>query len=70
MAGHRKSREGQILRLVGDGPRTIPEMVQRMYVGLDSRLVGAAGRSVLAHLLDLEQRELVWRDGEHWLMAA
>lgn len=70
MAGHRKSREGQIMRLVGDGPRTIPEMVERMYVGLDQRLVGAAGRSVLAHLLDLEQRELVWRDGEHWLMAA
>ena len=70
MAGHRKSREGQILRLVGDGPRTIPEMVERMYVGLDSRLVGAAGRSVLAHLLDLERRDLVWRDGEHWLMAA
>ena len=27
-----------------------------MYVGLDPRLTPAAGRSVLSHLIDLEQR--------------
>lgn len=70
LAGHRKGREGQILKLLGDGPQTIPDMVARMYVGLDSRLIGAAGRSVQAHLLYLETRDLVWRDGDHWLMAA
>jgi hypothetical protein len=32
-----------------------------MYAGLDPRLVGAAGRSVLAHLLDLIRRGLVRR---------
>lgn len=65
MLGHRKMREGQILRLLGrDGPGAIPHMVQHMYKGLDPRLTGAAGRSVLAHLLDLERRGLVMRLGE------
>jgi hypothetical protein len=41
-----------------------------MYVGLDPRLTGAAGRSVLAHLLDLEARGVVRNDGESWSKAA
>jgi len=53
MIGHRRQREGQILRLLGEAPATIPEMVTQMYKGLDPRLQGAAGRSVLAHLIDL-----------------
>lgn len=58
LAGHRKQREGQILRLLGEGVAAIPDMVERMYVGLDPRLHGAAGRSVLAHLIDLRDRGL------------
>ena len=54
MIGHRRQREAQILRLLGEAPATGPEMVAQMYKGLDPRLTGAAGRSVLAHLLDLE----------------
>jgi hypothetical protein len=54
MIGHRRQREAQILRLLGEAPQTIAEMVIQMYKGLDPRLTGAAGRSVLAHLLDLE----------------
>lgn len=71
MAGHRRQRENQILRLLGEGPAAIPAMVARMYVGLDPRLVGAAGRSVLAHLLDLRARGRVAgeEDGE-WSLAA
>lgn len=69
MLGHRKSREAQILRELADGPRAIPAMVAAMYKGLDPRLTGAAGRSVLAHLLDLEARGLVSRDGELWRIA-
>jgi len=45
-------------------------MVERMYVGLDPRLHGAAGRSVLAHLIDLERRGLVAERGGGWGMAA
>lgn len=54
MIGHRRQREAQILRLLGTGPQDIPAMVAAMYKGLDPRLTGAAGRSVLAHLLDLQ----------------
>jgi hypothetical protein len=45
-------------------------MVERMYAGIDPRLHGAAGRSVLAHLIDLETRGLVERHGEEWASAA
>jgi len=61
LAGHRRSREGQIRRLLEEAPMAIPAMVARMYVGLDPKLVRAAERSVLAHLIDLETRGIVWR---------
>ena len=70
LLGHRKQREGQILRLLGRGEHRIPGMVAQMYVGIDSRLHAAAGRSVLAHLLDLNARGLVVQEGEEWRLAA
>jgi glyoxylase-like metal-dependent hydrolase (beta-lactamase superfamily II) len=70
LAGHRKHREGQILRLLGDRPQLVTDMVDKMYVGVDRRLHGAAGRSVLAHLLDLQRRGQVAQDGELWSLAA
>ncbi len=70
MIGHRRQREGQILRRLRDGSHLIPEMVATMYKGIDPRLHGAAGRSVLAHLIDLETRGLVARQGEGWSLAA
>lgn len=69
LAGHRKHREGQIGRLLAEAARTIPEMVEKMYVGVDPRLHGAAGRSVLAHLIDMETRGLVTREAERWRPA-
>ncbi|KTT71499.1 MBL fold metallo-hydrolase [Sphingomonas endophytica] len=66
MLGHRKQREGQILRLLAGGPRTVAGLVERMYVGIDPRLHGAAGRSSLAHLIDLERRGLVRQEGDVW----
>ncbi len=59
MIGHRRQREAQILKLLGKGEGHIPDMVAAMYNGLDPRLTGAAGRSVLAHLLDLHGRGVV-----------
>jgi glyoxylase-like metal-dependent hydrolase (beta-lactamase superfamily II) len=57
MMGHRKQREGQILRFLDrNGASRIPDMVTEMYKGVDPRLHGAAGRSVLAHLIDLRDR--------------
>ncbi|AYJ88086.1 MBL fold metallo-hydrolase [Sphingomonas paeninsulae] len=70
LAGHRKQREGQILRLVRDGVGVIEDMVPRMYSGIDKQLYPAAGRSVLAHLIDLENRGKAVRDGVAWRVEA
>jgi glyoxylase-like metal-dependent hydrolase (beta-lactamase superfamily II) len=70
LIGHRMQREKQVLRLVRERPRAIPDIVASAYPGLDQRLVAAAGASVLAHLLDLERRGLVERREEQWIIAA
>lgn len=70
MLGHRRSREAQILRLLGTGPHRIPAMVAAMYKGLDPRLTGAAGRSVLAHLIDLERQGRVACEEETWRITS
>jgi len=70
LIGHRKQREGQILRLLKADVQAVPALVERMYVGLDPRLTGAAGRSVLAHLIDLRARGVVAGDGDNWRLAA
>ncbi len=69
MLGHRRSREAQILRLLGEAPQPIADMVKAMYKGLDPRLEGAAGRSVLAHLIDLRHRGRVASEGEQWQLS-
>jgi glyoxylase-like metal-dependent hydrolase (beta-lactamase superfamily II) len=66
MITHRRQREAQILALLEEGIGSIPAMVERMYQGVDQRLWGAAGRSVLAHLIDLEGRGLAERQAESW----
>lgn len=66
MLGHRRSREKQILRELAKGARAIPEMVAVMYKGLDPKLHVAAGASVLAHLIDLENRGQVQRADDIW----
>ena len=69
LIGHRKQREGQILRLLDAEPRTIPAMVEKMYVGIDPRLFPAAERSVLAHLYELRDRHIVAERGNVWRKA-
>ena len=69
LIGHRMQREQQVLRLVSEQPRAIPDIVANAYPALDPRLVMAAGASVLAHLLDLERRGLVTCEGEVWTAA-
>ncbi|MBA2467707.1 MAG: MBL fold metallo-hydrolase, partial [Sphingomonas sp.] len=68
--GHRRQRERQILALVTERARTIPGIVAAAYPGLDPRLVAAAAGSVLAHLVDLEARGMVGKDGETWKKRA
>jgi len=67
---HRRQRETQILKLLGEGPQTIPAMVAQMYAMVDPRLHPAAGRSVLAHLIDLRNRDRVTAAGEAWQLVA
>lgn len=69
LLGHRRQREGQILRLLREEPWSIPAMIAKMYVGLDLRLIPAAERSVLAHLYDLRARGLVGEEGATWSIA-
>ena len=61
---HRQAREAAILRRLDKGEAEIPAIVRAIYIGLDPRLVRAAGLSVLAHLEDLVARGLVATGGE------
>jgi hydroxyacylglutathione hydrolase len=61
---HRKAREASILHRLSKGPTDIPNIVRAIYIGIDPRLTGAAGLSVLAHLEDLVTRDLVETDGQ------
>ena len=60
---HRQGREQSILHRLGKGATDIPTMVRAIYIGIDPRLVGAAGLSVLAHLEDLVARGVVKTEG-------
>jgi glyoxylase-like metal-dependent hydrolase (beta-lactamase superfamily II) len=61
---HRKAREASILHRLAKGETDIPTIVRAIYIGIDPRLTGAAGLSVLAHLEDLVARGLVETDGQ------
>ncbi|HXW49165.1 MAG TPA: MBL fold metallo-hydrolase [Xanthobacteraceae bacterium] len=60
---HRRGREASILHRLGKGAADIPTIVKAVYIGLDPRLFGAAGLSVLAHLEELVARGTVATDG-------
>jgi glyoxylase-like metal-dependent hydrolase (beta-lactamase superfamily II) len=60
---HRAAREAAIVRRLERGESDIPGLVQAIYIGLDPRLTGAAGLTVLAHLEHLIGRGIVATDG-------
>lgn len=66
LVGHRMQREKQIMTLISERPRPIPDIVANAYPGLDPRLTVAAGGSVLAHLVDLQRRGLVEQQEDAW----
>jgi glyoxylase-like metal-dependent hydrolase (beta-lactamase superfamily II) len=59
---HRRERSDAIMKALAAGDDTIAAIVARVYVGLDPRLTAAAGRSVLAHLIELVETERVFSD--------
>jgi glyoxylase-like metal-dependent hydrolase (beta-lactamase superfamily II) len=61
---HRRAREGEVMAAIRPGSRRIPEIVGRIYPGLDARLLRAASLTVLAHLNKLVQEGRVTQDGD------
>jgi len=61
---HREGREASILHRLAKGEADIPTMVRAIYIGIDPRLMTAAGYSVLAHLEDLVARGVVATEGD------
>lgn len=59
LATHRRQREAQILLALQQGAERVPELTRRVYLDTPGHLLPAAERNVLAHLIDLEARNLV-----------
>ena len=66
---HRRKREQQIAHELRKGPRTIADMVPRLYIGVDPRLHAAAARSICAHLIHMARLGQVTTDGAVTLEA-
>jgi len=60
---HRREREAAILERLAQGDTEIPAMVRTIYIGLPPVLHAAAGRSVLAHLIELVAEGRVATEG-------
>lgn len=60
---HRLNREGQILSALGAGANTALGLAGMIYTDIDPRLMPAAARNVLAHLIDLVTRGKADVDG-------
>ncbi|RYH09841.1 MBL fold metallo-hydrolase [Tropicimonas sp. IMCC6043] len=56
---HRRERERQILDELARGPATIGTLAARIYTDTPSRLRSAAERNILAHIIDLEEKNVV-----------
>ena len=61
---HRAARDADILATLANGPQTVAGLVARIYRGVPVTLHAAAGRNVLAHLVDLCDRGLVAPEGD------
>jgi glyoxylase-like metal-dependent hydrolase (beta-lactamase superfamily II) len=66
LVAHREKREAMVLKVLAKGPAAIPDLVSRIYGGLDPRLVGAAGATLHAHLLKLAHEEQVVENNGIW----
>ena len=69
MLTHRMIREQAIARKLADGPADAFRIMDALYSQLNPRLMKAAERTVLAHLLKMEIEGTAVRDGELWRAA-
>lgn len=63
LTNHRRERESQILAALEAGATDAAALARRIYTDTPAALMGAATRNVLAHLLDLEDRNQISRTG-------
>ena len=66
LIAHRRARRAAILASLTAGPARPAEIVAKVYLGLDPRLVEAAAESVRAHLIELAAAGLVAEQGGVW----
>lgn len=67
LVAHREARDRQILDVIDDRPCTVEEIVAELYADVRPELHAPAGRSVLAHLIGLQNRGLVAPTaGDRW----
>ncbi|ARE39227.1 Metallo-beta-lactamase family protein [Rhodovulum sp. P5] len=59
LLAHRKNREAQIVAALADAPATAEALTERIYIDTPRALLPAATRNVLAHLIDLKDKEAV-----------
>ncbi len=61
---HRTGRESQIVQALDKGPASAAGLAAQIYTDVDPRLLPAATRNVLAHLIDLTARDIAAPDGD------
>lgn len=61
LIAHRDQREAQILAALALGAATAPALAARIYTDIPAALLPAASRNVLAHLIELADRNLIAR---------
>jgi glyoxylase-like metal-dependent hydrolase (beta-lactamase superfamily II) len=69
LIAHRREREEQILVCLQQGISSIADIVARLYADVGKRLHPAAARTVLAHLIQLQNERRVRQDGEAYEVA-
>ncbi|SFE03591.1 MBL fold metallo-hydrolase [Roseivivax sediminis] len=64
LLAHRRAREASILSALAEGPATPQTLAAAIYTETPTALLPAAERNVLAHLIDLTQRNLIVPEGD------
>lgn len=66
---HRRQREATLLKVLGESPGTIDELLPKVYWDADPRLFPFAVRSLLAGLQKLEEEGRARDEGGRWQLA-
>ncbi len=69
MLSHRAAREAAVLTTLARAPASTDALLATMYAGVDKALWPAARRSLLAHLLKLQNERRVASQGDGWQLC-